>query len=132
MRNELDLPPVLRHAHENDQVGRRYIADRFSRPFDQTYGITTEIFAKPCIRKLFWNVKSVEIKVIPVYPRNYVNFNQCVGRASHRAGVAHGAQQGADKRRFSGAKVPIEPDHHAGNERGGELAAQTGSGRFVG
>ena len=42
-----------------------------------------------------------------------MNFNQCVGRAFYRTGLARCAQQASHQRGLAGAEVAFEPDHAA-------------------
>jgi len=50
----------------DDEVGRRHMARRLVRPFDQTDRIFAEIFSETGIDKLFRMVETIKIKVIPV------------------------------------------------------------------
>ena len=87
--------PISRKAKDERKIGLRHIAGGLFRPLDQAHGIVTEIFTQACIFKFFWLIESIKIKVIPVYARNYVNFNQCVSRTLHRPDVAKRAKQPA-------------------------------------
>jgi len=116
---------------DKDEVGRRHLACSLVRPLDQAHGIVTEILAKPCIHELFWKVEPIEIKVIPVYPRNHINFNQCIRRAFDGTDMAEQAQHGADQRSFPGAKVAVEPDDHPRRQQGRQSAAKPGGRRIV-
>ena len=121
MRNELQFAtgfgPVPHKTKKQDEISRRHIIDSLLRPLDQTHGVVSEVLAKTGILKLFWFIETIKIKVIPVYARNYVNFNQCVSRAFNRADVADPAQEGAGKRCLAGTEIAIEPDDHAGNQQ---------------
>lgn len=86
------------------------------RPFDQADGIVAEIFGHTSISKLFWIIETIKIKVIPVYARNYVNFNQGVSRAFHGTGVTKAPQQGTNQRGLTCTKISVEPDNHAGGQ----------------
>ena len=61
---------------DEGEIGLRHIANGLFWPFNQAHGIVTEILAQTRIFKLFWMTETIKIKVIPVYARNYVNFNQ--------------------------------------------------------
>ena len=74
------------------EVGFRNMTSRFFGPLDETHRIIPKVLSKPCILKLFCFIESIKIKVIQVYARNNVNFNQRIGRAFHRAGVTQCAQ----------------------------------------
>jgi hypothetical protein len=80
--------PVRQIWKRTTRSGRGTCPAAFSGHSTKANGIVTEIFAKPCIQKLFWKVETIEIKVIPVYPRNHINFNQCIGRAFYRPDMA--------------------------------------------
>ena len=114
------------------EIGGRDEAGRFLGPLDQTHGVIAEIFVQPGIGKLFWIAETIKIKVIPVYARNYVNFNQCVSRAFHGAGVPQGPEQGAHQRGLARTEVAIEPYDHTGCKQWSELAAQRHGRRFIG
>ena len=82
MCNELQFAtgfgPVRRKTKNQDEVGRRHIIDGLLGPLDQAHGVVSEVLAKTGILKLFWFIETIKIKVIPVYARNYVNFDQCI------------------------------------------------------
>ena len=61
-----------------------------------------------------------------------MNFNQCVGGAFDRTGLAGRAQQPARQRGLAGTEVAIEPDHHARREVRGQRNAQRHGIGFVG
>ena len=84
--------PCGSEAEYQLEVGLWNISCRFFGPLDQTDRIVPKVLTKPCILKLFRFTESIKIKVIQVYARNHVNFNQRVGRAFHRAGVTQCAQ----------------------------------------
>jgi epoxyqueuosine reductase len=114
------------------EIGRRHLAGGFFGPLDEAHAIIAEIFGKTGICKLFRLIEAIKIKVIPVYARNYVNFNQGVGRAFHRSVVTEPAQQRAHQRGLAGAEIAGQPDDHARPEQGRELAGQRGARRLVG
>lgn len=70
--------------------------------------------------------------MIQVYARNHVNFNQRVGRAFHRAGVAQGTEHGPNKRSFPGAKIAIQPDDQARNQQRRQFMPKRRRRRLVG
>ena len=107
-----------------NKVGRRQIAGRLLRPLDQTNCIVAEILAKPCIQKLFRKVETIEIKVIPVYPRNHINFNQCIRRAFDRTDMTKCTQQCAHQGGLAGAEIAIQANHHAWRKQWRERAPQ--------
>ncbi len=113
-----------------DKISRRHVSSGLFRPLDQAHCIFTEIFAKAGIVKLFWFIESIKIKVIQVYARNYVNFNQCIGRAFHRTSVSKPSQKGASERCFAGTKIAIEPDNHARNQQRRQFTSK-GDGRHL-
>ncbi len=119
LKNTAGIGAFLRicgKSKDEFEVGFRNIACCFFGPFHQTQRVIPKILAEPCILKLFCLIESIKIKVIQVYARNYVNFNQCISRAFHRADVSERPQQGAHERGFSGAKVAIQPDNHTGSQ----------------
>lgn len=61
-----------------------------------------------------------------------MNFNQCVGRAFYRAGVAERAQEAAHQRGLAGAKVAFKPDHEARTRRLRQGSAERERGGLVG
>lgn len=111
-----------------DKISRRHVSGGLTRPLDQTHCIFTEIFAKTGIIKLFWFGESIKIKVIQVYARNYVHFNQCIGRAFHRPGMSKPSQKGTSKGCFAGTEIAVEPDNHAGNQQRRQFTSK-GDGR---
>jgi len=117
--------PVRRKTENQDEIGRRHIINGLLGPLDQAHGVVSEVLAKTGILKLFWFIETIKIKVIPVYARNYVNFNQCVSRAFHWSDVADPAQEGTGKRRLAGAEIAIEPDDHAGNQQWRQIAPES-------
>jgi len=70
------LAAVAGKAENEGDVRRRDMAGGLFGPLDQTHGIVAEILAQPSIFKLFRMIETIKIKVIPVYARNNVNFNQ--------------------------------------------------------
>lgn len=118
------------------QVRRDEIRLRLVRPFDQTDARCASLFGKVFIQtriEIFFRlVEPIEIKVIEVYSRNWMNFNQGVGGALDRAVLAGGTQQAAHQRGLAGAEVAFEPDHAARGDGGGQLAAEIERGGFVG
>lgn len=130
-RDELQCPPRLGKLEANDEIWRWPVFGSLFGPLDQANRIVTEVLAKPCIQELFWKVETIEIKVIPVYPRNHINFNQCVGRAFDRPGMAACAQQRTNEGGLARAEVAVEPDDHARRQRRGQVATQSAGRRFV-
>ena len=118
-------------TEDQREIGLRHVAGSLFGPLDQAHGVFSKILTKAGIVKLCWFIESIKIKVIPVYARNHVNFNQRIGRALHRTGVAECAQQCAYQRRLARAKVAVEPDDHAGREQRRQLAPQRDGRRFV-
>ncbi len=102
---------TFREAEDEHEIRRRNMARGFFRPFNQADGIVAKILAQTSIDKLFRDVETIKIKVIPVYARNYVNFNQRIGRAFHRPVMAPLTEHRADQRGLASAQVPIQPDH---------------------
>lgn len=100
-------------------------------PLDQTHGIVAKILAQPSIFKLFRMIETIKIKVIPVYARNNVNFNQRIGRTLHRPLVPQGAKQRARQRRLARAKLAVEPDDRARFEQGRQFPPERRSRFFV-
>lgn len=113
------------------EISRRHVTSSLLRPLDEAHAIIAEIFAKAGIFKLCWVIESIKIKVIPVYARNYVNFNQRIGRTLDRTAVAERTQQRAHQRGFSGTQLAVEPDDCARRQRGRELAPERDGRRFV-
>ena len=98
------------------EVGFRNMTSRFFGPLDETHRIIPKVLPKPCILKLFCLIESIKIKVIQVYARNNVNFNQRIGRAFHGAGMTERTQYRAYQRRFPRPQIAIQPHHHAGTQ----------------
>jgi epoxyqueuosine reductase len=120
---------------DDAQVGRDEIGLCFVRPFDQADARCAPLFGKVFIQtrieKLFRLIEPIEIKVIEVYSRNWMNFNQGIGRALHRAALASGAQQSADQCGLAGTKVTFKPYHASGRDDGSQTATQLQGGSFV-
>ncbi len=118
------------------QVGRNEIGLCFVRPFDQADArcapVSGKVFIEARIKILFRLVEPIEIKVIEVYSRNWMNFNQGVGGAFHRAALASGAKQAAHEGGLAGAEVAFEPDHASGRDHGCQTATEFQGGGFVG
>ena len=110
------LPLNCRETEYQFEIGFRNMTCRFFGPLDQTDRVLPKVLTEPCILKLFRFTEAIKIKVIQVYARNHVNFNQRIGRAFHRAGVSEGSQNGAHKRGFPCPKIAIQPDNHPGNQ----------------
>ncbi len=108
------------------------MARGFFRPFNQANGIVAEILAQTSIDKLFRVVETIKIKVIPVYVRNYVNFNQRVGRAFHRPLMTERSKHGAHQRGLARAQVPVQPDHCACIEQRRQAPSQRNRRGLVG
>ncbi len=104
---------IFRKAEDEHEVGRRNVARGFFRPFNQTDRVVAEILAQTSIDKLFRVVETIKIKVIPVYARNYVNFNQRVGRAFHRPVMSQLTEHRAHQRCLACTKIPVQPHHRA-------------------
>ncbi len=60
-----------------------------------------------------------------------MKFNQCVGGAFHRAGVAQRTQQPADQRGLAAAELAFEPNDEAGHHDSSQRRAQRQRGGFV-
>jgi epoxyqueuosine reductase len=123
---------LLDHAEADVEIGWRKIWGGLVGPFDQANAVSGEILVKPRIEILFCLIESIEIKVIEVYSRNWMNFNQCVGRAFHRAGLAGCPQQSAHQGRFAGAEIAFEPDNAAGRHDLRKPATEFQRGGFIG
>ena len=90
-----DTPGLRRSAGKTQgkgKVGARKIAVRLVRPLDQAHGIVPKILAKSGIFKLCCFIETIKIKVIPVYARNYVNFNKGIGWTLDRPDMTERAQ----------------------------------------
>ena len=74
------------------------------------------MFLQACIVPLLRAVEPIKIKVIHTIPRNYVKFNQCVGRAFHGPAVAERTQQAAGEGGLARTEVTREVNHEAGPE----------------
>ena len=114
------------------EVGFRNMTSRFFGPLDQTDRVLPKVLTEPCILKLFRFTESIKIKVIQVYARNHVNFNQRVGRAFHGAGMTERTQYRAYQRRFPRPQIAIQPDHHPGMQVRRQLLPERGGCRLVG
>ena len=122
---------TFREAEDEHEIRRRNMARGFFRPFNQADGIVAKILAQTSIDKLFRDVETIKIKVIPVYARNYVNFNQRIGRAFHRPGMSQRSQQGTNQGRLPRAEVAIKPDHHAGSQQRRQLPPKRNRCRLI-
>ena len=114
------------------EIGLWNITSRFFGPLDQTDRVLPKVLTEPCILKLFRFTESIKIKVIQVYARNHVNFNQRVGRAFHGAGMTERTQYRAYQRRFPRPQIAIQPDHHPGMQVRRQLLPERGGCRLVG
>ena len=94
--------------------------------------IAGKVLVETRIKILFWLIESIEIKVIEVYSRNRMNFNQRVGGAFHRAGVARRAQQAAHQSGLAGAQVAVQPCNVTGLQDAGKPGAEAQGGGLVG
>ena len=79
------------------------ITRRLFGPLDETHRIRPKVLSEPRILKLFCFIEPIKIKVIQVYARNYVNFNQRVGRAFDRPLVSERTKHRTNQCRFPGA-----------------------------
>lgn len=80
----------------------------------------------------FWLVESIKIKVIETIPRNYVKFNQCVGRALYRPDMTERAQEAADQRGLARPEFAVEVDDKTRNQHARQRSTQRKRCRFVG
>ena len=103
----------------------------FFGPLDNADRLTVKVFFQARIVPLLRGVEPIKIKVIHTIPRNYVKFNQGVGGALHRAGVAERAQQAARERGLAHAEVAAEVNHQAGPQDAYECRAQCERGDLV-
>ena len=135
MGDKVEQTPALGRlpgkTEDQREISRRHISSGLLRPLDEAHAIIPKIFTQAGIFKLSWLIESIKIKVIPVYARNYVNFNKCIGRALDRTAVAEPAQQCARQRGFSGTEVAVEPDDHAGRQQWRQLAPERDGRRLV-
>ena len=113
------------------EVGFRNMTSRFFGPLDETHRIIPKVLSKPCILKLFCFIESIKIKVIQVYARNNVNFNQRIGRAFHRPLMPRLPEHRAYQRGLAGAQIPVQPDHHAAAEQRRQTTSQRNRRGFV-
>ncbi len=116
---------IFRETEDEREVGRRNMARGFFRPFDQTDGIVAEILAQTSIDELFRVVETIKIKVIPVYARNHVNFNQGVGGALHRPVMPELTEHRSHQCGLACTEVPIQPDHSACVEQRRQARSQS-------
>ena len=107
------------------------ITRRLFGPLDETHRIRPKVLAEPRILKLFCFIEPIKIKVIQVYARNYVNFNQRISRAFHRPGMSQRSQQGTNQGRLPRAEVAIKPDHHAGSQQRRQLPPKRNRCRLI-
>jgi hypothetical protein len=114
------------------QVGRGKVRLRLLGPFDQTDAITGKVFIEARIQIFFSLIEPIKIKVIEVYSRNQMNFNQSVGGAFHRTGYTTCAEERANYLSFSGAQVAIEPDHQPALHKRCQQVAKRYRGAIVG
>ncbi len=115
---------ILRKTKDEREVCLREIAGSLFRPFDKADTVISEIFFQSSIDKFFRIIETIKIKVIQVYARKYINFNQCVRRAFHRALVSQFPQQRTHQRGFARTQVAIEPDNHARSQQWCDFAPQ--------
>jgi len=135
LENAPDLGALLPNSGKPKnqfEIGVRNITCRFFRPLNQGYRVIPKILAEPCILKLFCFIESIKIKVIQVYARNHVNFNQRIGRAFHRTGVPQGPQHGAYERGFPRPQIAIQPDDHPGSQQGRQFLPERDGRALVG
>ena len=134
-KNSSGIDAFLLNCRETEyqfEIGFRNMTCRFFGPLDQTDRVLPKVLTEPCILKLFRFTESIKIKVIQVYARNHVNFNQRVGRAFHGAGMTERTQYRAYQRRFPRPQIAIQPDHHPGMQVRRQLLPERGGCRLVG
>ena len=119
----------------NAQIRRGEIRMGFVRPLHQTdarrVSMLRKVFIQPCIKILFRLVESIKIKVIEVYSRNRVNFNQRICRAFYRPGITRGAEQAANQCGFAGAQITFKPNDATRTNRCGQGPPQIKRRGFV-
>ena len=124
--------PIRGNSKDKFEIGFWNISCRFFGPLNQTYRVVPKILTEPCILKLLCLIESIKIKVIQVYARNHVNFNQRIGRAFYRAGVPQGSQHCTHERGFPRTKVAIQPDDHPGRQQGRQFLPERDGRALVG
>ena len=82
------------------------------------------MFFQARIVPFLWTIEPIKIKVIHTIPRNYVKFNQCVGRALHRAAMPERAQQAARERGLAHAEIAAQVNDQARTKDACERRAQ--------
>lgn len=107
-------------------------ATGFLRPLDDADRLTIKVFFQARIVPFLRVIEPIKIKVIHTIPRNYVKFNQRVGRALHRAGMPERAQQAARERGLAHAELATQMHHQARLQNACECRAECQSGGLVG
>ena len=100
-------------------------------PLDNADRLPVEVFFQARIVPFLRAIESIKIKVIDTIPRNYVKFNQCIGRTLHRAGVAERTQQAARECGLAHAEVATEMNHQTRTQNARERCAQCECGSLV-
>lgn len=124
--------PNIGKSKNQFEIGVRNKTCRFFRPLNQANRVIPKVLTEPCILKLFCFIESIKIKVIQVYARNHVNFNQRIGRAFYRASVPQGSQHCTHERGFPRTKVAIQPDDHPGRQQGRQFLPERDGRALVG
>ena len=104
---------------------------RLPRPFHEADASPRKVFVEPGIEEFFRTRQTIKIKMIQIYSRNCIRFDQGVGRAFHRSGMAQCPQYTSCERGFTAAEIAFEPDFQSWFERGGETRAQRQRGHLV-
>ncbi len=119
--------------HERERkIGRGQHAGYSLGPFDDADAVVAEAFGKPCGLPFDGIVESIKIKVIKVYARKRVMFNQSEGRAFDRAAPTQCPQRAANERRLAGAQLARDRDDHATAHRARDRCARSRRRRCVG
>ena len=119
-------------AQRDHEIGLRQPRDGALRPFDQADTIADEIFVKPGIEKFLGVRQPIEIKVIQVYLRDSIKFNESIGRALDVSCMAERAQQAARQRRLAGPQIALQPDRQPMRQYARERGTEFERGRLVG
>lgn len=101
-------------------------------PLDQADRVRAEVIAKACVLPFIGVSEAKKIKVVQVYARKRIKFNQRIGRALHLAAVAERRDDSARERRLACAQLAREVDDESRLERSREPRSEGEGGRFVG
>lgn len=101
----------MRKREPDLQVRWREQAGGTLRPLHDAQRIRREVLPESCILPFLVLLETIKIKVIQVYARKVINFNQRIRRALRAARVAKCMDEAARERGFARTKVAREVQH---------------------